>query len=78
MIVGIYPELGRRVMYSHVPLGYRCFSRDVASLRRERADQRPVPEPKNPTSTYCFEKDMKLSHLGTSTQATPIFLWSLR
>ena len=28
----------------------------------------PVPEPKNPTSTYCFEKDLKLTHLdGTTT-----------
>lgn len=42
---------------------FQSFLRDFCALL-----DLPVPEPKNPTSTYCFEKDLKLTHLdGTTT-----------
>lgn len=42
---------------------FQSFLRDFCAVL-----DLPVPEPKNPTSTYCFEKDLKLTHLdGTTT-----------
>jgi hypothetical protein len=35
----------------------------------------PLPEPKNPTSTYCFEKDLKLTHLDGTTTTGSIDLY---
>jgi len=42
---------------------FQSFLRDFCAVL-----DLPVPEPKNPTSTHCFEKDLKLTHLdGTTT-----------
>ena len=41
---------------------FQSFLRDFCA-----ALELPMPEPKGPGATYCFEKDLKLTHLDGST-----------
>ncbi len=49
---------------------FQSFLRDFCAVL-----DLPVPEPKNPTSTYCFEKDLKLTHLDGTTTTGSIDLY---
>ncbi len=49
---------------------FQSFLRDFCA-----ALELPVPEPKGPGATYCFEKDLKLTHLDGSTTTGSIDLY---
>ena len=49
---------------------FQSFLRDFCA-----ALELPVPEPKGPGATYCFEKDLKLTHLDGTTSTGSIDLY---
>ena len=49
---------------------FQSFLRDLCE-----ALDLPVPEPKGPGATYCFEKDLKLTHLDGTTTTGSIDLY---
>jgi hypothetical protein len=49
---------------------FQSFLRDFCA-----ALELPAPEPKGPGSTYCFEKDLKLTHLDGTTTTGAIDLY---
>ena len=49
---------------------FQSFLRDFCALL-----DLPLPEPKTPSSTYCFEKDLKLTHLDGATTTGSIDLY---
>ncbi|HOD32590.1 MAG TPA: hypothetical protein PKO12_03880, partial [Holophaga sp.] len=49
---------------------FQSFLRDLCG-----ALDLPVPEPKGPGATYCFEKDLKLTHLDGTTTTGSIDLY---